>query len=70
VVYAQSSTAHKDAEALALGEIYAREKSGEIAYNIGIIMAKEAKTNPAATTEAIRYLLEPASPIPPSPRKP
>lgn len=60
VVYAQSLYRNnKDAEALALfKEIYAREKGGEIAYNIGIIMAKEAKTNPAVTSEAIRYLLE------------
>lgn len=60
VVYAQSLYRNnKDAEALALfKEIYAREKGGEIAYNIGIIMAKEAKTNPAVTGEAIRHLLE------------
>ena len=59
-VYAQSLYRNnKDAEALALfKEIYGRQKSGEVAYNIGIILAKEAKTNPAATTEAIRYLLE------------
>jgi hypothetical protein len=60
VVYAQSLYRNnKDAEALALfKEIYGRQKSGEIAYNIGIILAKEAKTNPAVTSEAIRYLLE------------
>jgi len=60
VIYAQSLYRNnKDAEALTLfKEIYGRQKSGEIAYNIGIIMAKEAKTNPAATSEAIRYLLE------------
>ena len=60
VVYAQSLYRNnKDAEALALfKEIYGRQKSGEIAYNIGIILAKEAKTNPAVTNEAIRYLLE------------
>ena len=59
-IYAQSLYRNnKDAEALALfKEIYGRQKSGETAYNIGIILAKEAKTNPAATTEAIRYLLE------------
>ena len=60
VIYAQSLYRNnKDAEALALfKEIHAKKKSGEIAYNIGIIMAKEAKTNPALTSEAIRYLLE------------
>lgn len=39
-------------------EAYAKQKSGEIAYNIGIILAKEAKTNPAVSAEAIRHLLE------------
>ena len=60
VVYAQSLYRNnKDAEALALfKEIYGRQKSGEVAYNIGIILAKEAKTNPTATNDAIRYLLE------------
>jgi hypothetical protein len=60
VVYAQTLYRNnKEAEALVLfKEVYAREKSGEIAYNIGIIMAKQAKANPAATSEAIRYLLE------------
>ncbi len=60
VVYAQSLYRNnKDAEALALfKEIYGRQKSGEVAYNIGIILAKEAKTNPATTNDAIRYLLE------------
>jgi hypothetical protein len=60
VVYAQSLYRNnKDAEALALfKEIYGRQKSGEVAYNIGIILAKEAKTNVATTSDAIRYLLE------------
>jgi hypothetical protein len=62
VLYAQALYRNdKDAEALALfKEIYAKKKNGELAYNIGIIMAKEAKTKPAATDEAIRYLLEAA----------
>jgi hypothetical protein len=60
VIYAQALYRNdKDAEALALfKEIYARKKGGEVAYNIGIILAKQAKTNPAMTNEAIRYLLE------------
>jgi hypothetical protein len=41
-------------------ELYARKKSGDIAYNIGIILAKEAETNPARANEAINYLLEAA----------
>ena len=39
-------------------EAYAKQKSGEVAYNIGIILAKEAKANPALSAEAIKYLLE------------
>ncbi len=39
-------------------EAYAKQKTGEIAYNIGIILAKDAKTNPSLAAEAIRYLLE------------
>ncbi len=39
-------------------EAYAKQKSGEIAYNIGIILAKDAKTTPSLAPEAIRYLLE------------
>ena len=59
-IYAQSLyRSDKEAEALVLfKELYARKKTGELAYNIGIILAKEAKTNPAMSTEAIRYLLE------------
>lgn len=39
-------------------EAYAKQKTGEIAYNIGIILAKDAKANPSLASEAIRYLLE------------
>lgn len=46
-------------EALGLfKEAYAKQKSGEIAFNIGIILAGNVKTNPAVSDEAIRYLLE------------
>ncbi len=60
VIYAQALYRNnKDSEALALyKEIYGKKKSGEVAYNIGIILANQAKTNPAVTDEAIRYLLE------------
>jgi hypothetical protein len=59
-IYAQSLyRSDKEAEALVLfKELYAKKKTGELAYNIGIIVAKQAKTNPAMSTEAIRYLLE------------
>jgi hypothetical protein len=39
-------------------EAYGKQKNGEIAYNIGIILAKDSKTNPALANEAIKYLLE------------
>jgi hypothetical protein len=39
-------------------EAYNKQKSGELAYNIGIILAKDAQANPALASEAIKYLLE------------
>jgi hypothetical protein len=60
VFYAKSLYRNnREAEALTyFKEAYAKQKSGEIAYNIGIILAKQAKTNPAVASEAIRYLVE------------
>jgi len=59
-IYAQAVyRSDKEGEALVLfKELYGKKKSGELAYNIGIILAKQAKTNPAISSEAIRYLLE------------
>jgi len=37
---------------------YGMKKKGEIAFNIGIILAGKAKKNPSVSDEAIRYLLE------------
>ncbi len=39
-------------------EAHTKQKSGEMAYNIGIILAEKSKTNPALSSEAIQYLLE------------
>lgn len=39
-------------------QTYAKQKSGEIAYNIGIISAGNGKASPAAIDEAIQFLLE------------
>lgn len=60
VFYAKSLYRNnKNGESLAyFKEAYAKEKSGELAYNIGIILAKDAKANPALAPEAIRYLVE------------
>jgi len=49
----------KTEEAMALfKEAYAKKKTGGLAYNIGIILAKKAQSNPAVSQEAIDYLLE------------
>ncbi len=37
---------------------YMKQKSGAIAFNIGIILAKKAEANPAFTDEALNYLLD------------
>jgi len=39
-------------------ESYAKNKSGETAFNIGIIVANQAKGNPGLAPEAINYFLE------------
>ena len=50
----------KTEEALAMmKDIYAKNKNGDMAYNIGIILAKQAgSSNPTLNTEALRYLIE------------
>lgn len=60
IIYAQSLYRDgKEAAALSLfKELYAKKKSGELAWNIGIILAKQAKTDPAQSSDAVRYLLE------------
>jgi len=39
-------------------EAYTKQKNGELAYNIGIILAEKVKSNSSVADEAIRYLLE------------
>lgn len=39
-------------------QAYTKQKNGEIAYNIGLILANDAQKNTALTDEAIQYLLE------------
>lgn len=62
VYYAKSlHRADKTTEALKYyKQAYAKEKSGELAYNIGIILAAQAKNNPSMSQEAIEYLLQAA----------
>jgi hypothetical protein len=51
----------KQAEALSMfKESFHRRKTGELAYNIGVMLARDAKANPALTGDAIRYLLDSA----------
>jgi len=37
---------------------YGKQKSGEMAFYVGIILADKAKSNPSVSQEAIRYLLD------------
>jgi tetratricopeptide (TPR) repeat protein len=39
-------------------EIYAKNKNGDVAFNIGIILTKRAQTQPSLASEAISYLLD------------
>lgn len=49
----------RKAEALQMfKDMYAKKKTGDMANNIGILLAQESKTNPAVLPEAVNYLLE------------
>ena len=49
----------KKAEALTYyKQAYNKQKNGEVAFNIGILLANGTKSNPSTTDEAIQYLLE------------
>ncbi len=39
-------------------DMYAKNKTGAMAYNIGIMLANQAKTDPSVTEDAIGYLLD------------
>jgi len=39
---------------------YSKQKNGDLAYNIGILLAGQIKSNPASAEEAIQYLLDAA----------
>jgi len=41
-------------------QAYTKQKSGDLAYNIGILLARQAKSNPVLADEAIQYLLDAA----------
>ena len=50
-------------------QAYAKRKSGEAAFFIGIILTDKAKTNPTLSNEAIRYLLDASFLSPPNSKK-
>jgi tetratricopeptide (TPR) repeat protein len=53
------NTGKTDEAVSMMKDVYAKNKNGETAFNIGIILAKQAgRSNPALSAEAIRYLLE------------
>jgi len=58
--YAKSlhRTGKKDLAVKYYKQAYGKQKSGELAYNIGIILAEKVKSNPSIADEAMKYLLE------------
>ncbi len=50
----------KDEALVFLKEAYNKQKSGEVAYSIALILANKAKNDPSVVDEAIRYCLEAA----------
>jgi hypothetical protein len=39
-------------------DMYAKKKTGDLAFNIGILLNQESKTNPALIPEAVNYFLD------------
>jgi tetratricopeptide (TPR) repeat protein len=53
------NTGRTDEALTMMKESYAKNKNGDMAYNIGITLAKQAgSSNPALNAEALRYLVE------------
>ena len=50
-------------------QAYAKQKSGEIAFNIGIILADKAKADPTFSKEALTFLLDASFLSPPNSKK-
>ena len=61
-VYLYAKTLHrngkKDDALRYYRQAYSQQKSGDVAFNIGIILAGNSEKNPAVSPEAIQYLLE------------
>ncbi len=60
--YLYAKTLHRNGkkdDALSMyKKAYTKEKNGDIAYNVGIILAGKSKTDPAVAGEAIKFLLD------------
>ena len=50
-------------------QAYAKKKSGEIAFNVGIILADKAKADPTFSKEALTFLLDASFLSPPNSKK-
>ncbi len=50
-------------------QAYGQQKTGDVAYNIGIILAGNAKRDPSVSPEAINYLLDASFLSPPNSKK-
>lgn len=48
----------KDEALTVFKKVYSQQRSGEVAFYIGIILAENGKKDPSVSQEAIRYLLE------------
>lgn len=72
-IYLYAKTLHrnkKKEEALKFyKQAYTKQKTGDVSYNIGIILASKAEKNPSVSPEAIRYLLDASFLSPPNSKK-
>jgi len=50
-------------------QAYAQQKTGDVAFNIGIILAGDSERNPSVSPEAIKYLLDASFLSPPNSKK-
>jgi len=50
-------------------QAYAQQKTGDVAFNIGIILAGESERDPSVSPEAIKYLLDASFLSPPNSKK-
>jgi tetratricopeptide (TPR) repeat protein len=72
-IYLYAKTLHRNGkkdEALRYyKQAYAQQKTGDVAFNIGIILAGKAEREPSVSPEAIKYLLDASFLSPPNSQK-